>query len=423
VNFGDLVHLHDQWISTEGFELEHDFPRDEYQTRLVRARAWMAEADLDALVITSSVVGRWFTSLQEPHEWHDICQARSAWYVLSHERDVLFMTPTAAGEHFNTTRRSTWVSELHGIVERTESPGRVEIWALEQMPEYLAELGLANGRLGFELGDCMTLGLSVADFLRLRDLMPRAALVDGSSVIRRLMSVLTSWEVDQLRAACVAGDWIHAQVAELLHAGETEREFFAALEGRFEARYDEPYTYTAIGVWDVRNGTEPGTSNLFHAVATDRTYRAGDVVMRGYSGVGYHGYVADTDRVWAVGAPSSAVRDLYALTWECNRAMAEVIRPGVRCADVYQAGARVEARHGRAPRLTGRTGHGLRNTGAISVHPDCTTTLEPGMVISVEPMFPTVHGFFDLEDQYLVTAGGAECLHEPAPAALPVLDG
>jgi Xaa-Pro aminopeptidase len=421
MNFADLAHLHDPWITAGGYELEHDFPEAEYRARVARARAWMAEADLDALVITSSVVGRWFTSLHEPHEWHDLCQARSAWYVLSHDHDVLFMSPTAAGEHFNTTRRSTWVDEIRGIVERAEAPTRVEIWALEQMPGFLGELGLAYGRLGFELGDCMTLGLSVADFLRLRELMPDAALVDGSTVIRRLMSVLTPWEVEQLRAACVAADWIHAQVAELLHPGMTERAFFASLEERFRARYDEPYTYTATGVWDVRNAADPSTSNLFHAVVTDRPYRPGDVVMRGYSGVGFRGYIADTDRVWAIGAPTSTVRDLYALTWECNRVMAETIRPGVRCADVYEAGARVEATHGRAPRLTGRTGHGLRNTGAISVHPDCQTVLEPGMVISVEPMFPTVHGFFDLEDQYLVTEQGAECLHDPAPAELPVV--
>jgi len=172
MTFTDLAHSYDSWIEAGGYELERDYPSAEYQARLVRARAWMAESDLDGLVITSSVVGRRFTSLREPYEWHDICQARSAWYVLSHDRDILFMTSTAAGEHLNTTPRSTWVSEIHGIVERSGRPGRVEIWALEQMPPYLAELGLARGRLGFELGDCMTLGLSVADFLRLRELMP-----------------------------------------------------------------------------------------------------------------------------------------------------------------------------------------------------------------------------------------------------------
>jgi Xaa-Pro aminopeptidase len=45
------------------------------------------------------------------------------------------------------------------------------------------------------------------------------------------------------------------------------------------------------------------------------------------------------------------------------------------------------------------------------------------MILSVEPMFGNRHGFYDLEDQYVVTERGAECLHEPAPEELPVLAG
>jgi hypothetical protein len=33
----------------------------------------MTAHNLDALMITSSAVGRWFTSLQKGHEWHDLC--------------------------------------------------------------------------------------------------------------------------------------------------------------------------------------------------------------------------------------------------------------------------------------------------------------------------------------------------------------
>jgi Xaa-Pro aminopeptidase len=64
----------------------------------------------------------------------------------------------------------------------------------------------------------------------------------------------------------------------------------------------------------------------------------------------------------------------------------------------------------------------LRNSGGLSVHPDNHTLLEPGMVISVEPMFATDDGWFDLEDQYLVTESGREILHPPATPDLPVID-
>ena len=44
------------------------------------------------------------------------------------------------------------------------------------------------------------------------------------------------------------------------------------------------------------------------------------------------------------------------------------------------------------------------------------------MLISVEPMFAAEHGFYDLEDQYLVTETGREALHELAPETLPTID-
>jgi Xaa-Pro aminopeptidase len=101
--------------------------------------------------------------------------------------------------------------------------------------------------------------------------------------------------------------------------------------------------------------------------------------------------------------------------------MAEAIAPGKRCSEVYAAGVAVERRHRLPERLTGRIGHGLRNTGGLSVHPDNHTVLQPNMVLSVEPMIATEDGWFDLEDQYLVTSTGSEILHAPAPEQMPVI--
>ena len=92
-----------------GYPLERDFPKEEYDLRVQRARRSMAAERLDALVITSSAVGQWFTSHLEPHAWHDQVQARSAWYILTQDGDYLYTTPTN-NRHFNTIRRSIWVS-------------------------------------------------------------------------------------------------------------------------------------------------------------------------------------------------------------------------------------------------------------------------------------------------------------------------
>jgi Xaa-Pro aminopeptidase len=419
VNYAEHVDAHRKWLTLPSYPLVPDFPEEEYRLRVARARELMATAELDALVITSSGVGGWFTSLGEPHEWHDRCSARSAWYILTHAEDSLFMTPTTAGEHMNTTRRSTWVSTILPIVERAQPP-RVELWDLGQMPQIFERLGLSRGRLGFEMGDCMTLGLSVNDFLALRAMLPHARLVDASPVIRTLMSIHTPLEIARIRKACEAGVWVHDQVPDVLRPGMTECELLAALGERFAGKYGPDYAYEATGNWDVRNrdGTD---ANVYHAAITDRPYRDGDFVARGSSGVSCRGYGGDVDRCWHVGKPSPQVLSLYAITWECNQAMAERIAPGARCSDVYAAGAAVERRHGLPERRAGRVGHGLRNTGGLSVHPDNHTPLEPNMVISVEPMFATEYGWFVLEDQYLVTETGREALHRTASPDLPVV--
>ncbi len=422
-DYDALAHAHDEWLEYPSYDPGHDMPYEEYRLRCARARALMEQYHLDALVITSSAVGWWFTSLHEPHEWHDRCQARATWFILTHDGDYLYMPPTAAGEHFNTTRRSTWVSEIRAIVERVdpaEQP-RAEIWGLWQIPRICADLNLNRARLGFELGDCMTLGMSVNDFLRLRDMLPHAQLVDGSPIIRRLMQVHTPLEIERVRLACEAGVWIHEQTPHVLRPGITEREFVTRLAERFAERYGAAaYRYDPAGAWDVRN-PDRDDSAIFHAVLTDRVFQPGDTVARCLSGVSYAGYWGDVDRVWHIGKPPAQVERWYRITWECVRAMEEAVRPGARCSDVYAACARMERRFGLPERVAGRVGHGLFNTGGISVHPDCHLVLEPGMIVSCEPMFANAWGWFDLEDQFVVTATGCEPLHRRAPETIPAI--
>jgi Xaa-Pro aminopeptidase len=401
-----------------GYPLEHDVPREEYELRLQRARAELIAHNIDALVVTSASVGQWFTSLLEPHAWHDQVQARSAWFILTQDRDCLYTTPTN-NTHFSSVRRSVWVSEIRPIVERAPWP-RTEIWDIAQIADAFRELGLERARLGFELGDNMTLGIPVNDFFRLRELVPGAAFVDAGPAVRRLMSIHTPLEIERLRLACVAGVWIHEQVPLVLRPGLTERQFVGLLAARFREQYGEGYAYQPAGNWDVRNPTT-GDSSRYHAAITERVFKAGDQLMRGSSGASYRGYAADIDRICYIGQPPQIVLDWYRAAWECNRAMAEALQPGARCSDVYAAFARVERQHGLPESRSGRCGHGLRNTGGLSVHPDNHTVLEPGMVLSVEPMLNNEHGYYDLEDQYLVTETGRECLHAPASEQLPII--
>ena len=45
VQYEDHLHDHDRWLTLPGYPLEPDFPEEEYQLRINRARQLMSEAE------------------------------------------------------------------------------------------------------------------------------------------------------------------------------------------------------------------------------------------------------------------------------------------------------------------------------------------------------------------------------------------
>ncbi len=400
-------------------ELGRDFPKEEYALRLKKTRELMLRFGLDALVVCSSDNGRYFTSRDQPHKWHDRVRTRAAFFILTMDDDYLYLTPTHGGENLNTARKRTWVTNIGSVVERHEDKDRLEQWGLEWMTRAFKELRLDKARLGWELGDCQTLGISYNDLNEFRRLMPEAHFLDGSPVLRRLHQFPTVLQLDQIRKACYAGVKMHDQVVEIARAGMTEREFANRMHRHFEElNLGEGYAFGG-GYDDVRNPKHPEMNLMFKGQITDRPFMEGDVFCKGSSGVSYLGQGADIDRVWYMGRePPEIVRKWYNVTYKCVEAMAETLRPGVTCADVFTVRNRVAKENGLPEQLVGRNGHWSDLSG-LSIHPDCNIFLEPGMVISCEPTFVSNYGYFDIEDIFLITEDGCERMHKGALEEIP----
>ena len=415
-----LDRLFQEYVDAPSLELGHDFPKEEYDLRVQRARELMSKQGLDALVVCSSANGRYFTSGTVPHEWHDRITTRAEFYVLTLDDDYLFLSPTMGGEVLNTARKRTWVRNIGNVVERHEKKDRFEIWGVEWMVKAFRELKLEKARLGWELGDCQSLGVSYNDFLEFNRLMPEAKFIDASPMLRRLHQFQTPLQLERIRKACYGGALMHDQVVDIARVGMTEREFAREMSKRFEELKLGPgYSWDGGGYSDARNPRRPEMDTMFKGVMTDRPFMEGDVFCKGSSGVSFMGQGADIDRTWHVGKkPASEVRKWYRVAYECLEAMAEALKPGATCSEVFAVENKVAKRNGLPERLVGRNGHWSNQSG-ISIHPDCHLILEPGMVTSCEPTFVAKFGYFELEDIFLIIDDGCERLHKEAPEDIP----
>jgi Xaa-Pro aminopeptidase len=151
-------------------------------------------------------------------------------------------------------------------------------------------------------------------------------------------------------------------------------------------------------------------------VAHNIEFQAGDVLVTETSAPIW-GYNAELERALIIGEPTDEMRRLFDYAVGAREAAFEAIRPGRTCADVDGAVMRYFEEHDLLRYWRQHTGHGigLRNHEAPFLDIGDSTTLEPGMVFTIEPGLyePTIGGFRH-SDTVVVTEDGMDVLtHYP----------
>ncbi|ENC5097194.1 aminopeptidase [Escherichia coli] len=157
---------------------------------------------------------------------------------------------------------------------------------------------------------------------------------------------------------------------------------------------------------------------LPHGKASDKIVAAGEFVTLDFGAL-YQGYCSDMTRTLlvngeGVSAESHPLFDVYQIVLQAQLAAISAIRPGVRCQQIDDAARRVITEAGFGDYFGHNTGHAI----GIEVHEDPrfsprdTTTLQPGMLLTVEPgIYLPGQGGVRIEDVVLVTPQGAEVLY------------
>jgi Xaa-Pro dipeptidase len=379
-----------------------DFPKEEYDLRLRRARQFMEARRLDALLVTQWSNYVYYTGHRSPQKPGD--KIRPYIVLLRREGDpAIFVMPFELG-HVSMT---SWYQDI-----RTYQLLRHN----EVLQEAFQDFNLTKGRIGCELGREQYLELSYNDFNDLKQRLPQAEFVDASDVFLGMRTVKSPAEIERLRTVMQMASRAMQRVFANIKPGMTNLEV-GRLVRRFavEEGAEKTVSLAVASGYDLSKGKV--------SVPVPRNLEVGDTVTIDTSAE-LQGYVSDVCWTGVIGRATQQQRDMYKFVIDLNHKCYEALRPGNTCEDVVITCARELERLGRKLQGVGRIGHGVGREGTEypSLAMGEKTPLEPGMVFACNPNFTTEFGFFNIEEDLAVTSGQPEILTGPlAPAELPVV--
>ena len=341
----------------------------------------------------------------------------TGFWFLSNERPIVF-AESVGGDS------AVFVPEFE--VERTRDETTFE--RIESYPEYpgrehpirilarvLADLGLAGTIAADEDGYPGILGYQGPP---LSD-VTGAAVVPLADAIEAMMARKSPREIELIRESARWCAHAHRLLQEYSRPGVTEAE--ASLRAAHEATLAmlEALGDSFGGQLGSADGVKAGyrgqigtRSSWAHAIAHNIEFQPGDVLLS-ETGAPVWGYNAELERAMVIGPPTGEMRRLFDHTVAAQRVAFEALRPGVTCADVDGAVMRYFEQNELLPYWRQHTGHaiGLRNHEAPFLDVGDRTTVEPGMVFTIEPgLYDPEVGGFRHSDTVAVTDDGIDVL-------------
>ena len=378
------------------------FPRAEYETRHARLQEELGAREIDAILVTGKENVVYFSGL-ETVGWDS--KHRPLGLVVPAEGDPVLVIPESLAYVAEAT---SWVSDIRlwGGFKRTGIP-RDPVVAIA---DTLRDLGVANGRLGLELGYGTRMAMSQAEYLQLAGLLDGADLVDNAPAVWALRMIKSPAEIEVMREVCEHTCQAFAVGFEAMRGGMTERQLAGIILAEMASR-----TNFRPGFIGIRSG--PLKYTMMNVPPFDKPLEPGDLVVVD-GGAIVKDYWCDMMRMASIGEPTPEQRRFFDVDLAAQRAGLAAVKPGASVSDPCQAALDVirEAGLGEHVPSLERVGHGL----GLEVHepPSLalggTTTIEPGMILTVEPIFSDLPNFsignFAMEQIVLVTETGTELL-------------
>ena len=345
---------------------------------------------------------------------HGARQKKLTVVLKSHDLDALLVTHLPNVRYLTgfTGSAAAFISSPHPVFT---TDGRYREQAADQVQRAQVVVGKGSalasavqevrksgiGRLGIE-SEYMT----VATRRTLAKEFGRSIkLVDTTGLVEKLRIIKDNDEIRLIRKAVDLGSKLLPVLCKALKPGQSEASAAAHLEFAARERGAEAMSFETIVAAGPRSSLPHGVASL------KRVPRRGFVVLD--YGVILNGYCSDMTRTVCIGSASVEQKRVYDAVLEAQVAAIAAVAPGRSVGDVDEAARSVLRRAGLAQYFIHSTGHGV----GLEIHESPrvaarqTETLQPGMVITIEPgvYFGGKYGV-RIEDMVLVTERGSDVL-------------
>lgn len=387
------------------------FSRAEFETRTQRARELMKRDGLDALLVTgdfNAAMNYFYLSGHMPRDYQSNF-SRPHLMVLTQDGRALLLV---YGVNEENAREMSWVTDVRKYAPPFSGASLVGP---------LQDLGLAQARIGAELGVDQRLWLPYLEFRRLEQLLPQAKFVDGSQTLWDLRMIKSAEEIEYIRYA----DGINARALNrmfaAIHEGDTELDVMTRTAAYLVEEGANRPPHSQILVVSEGKARAKGHRARMLGPSSD-PIRQGEVLFVD-SGAIYNGYWGEFNRMGVAGKPTPRQLDSHRKIREIvQRSVAEAIKPGITYRQVIENMVKLYNELGLdesqyrnyigPPFMHLCHGIGLNGSEPPFVRLDSEEVLQVGMVMSLEAYLRDDGVTYGSEEDVVVTEDGCETLSE-----------
>ncbi len=368
------------------------FSTPEYQRRLDRLRSIMADQDLEAVLFTSMHNISYYTGFL-------YCAfGRPYGCVVTQDKCVTISANIDGGQ---PGRRGFGENVIYTDWTR-DNYWRAVLSVLPRTP-----------RLGIE-ADHMTLASQRTCLAMLSPI----DLIDISPEVMRNRMIKSAEEIELIRSGARIADIGGTAIYEAIQTGVSELEIAMAGRDAMERVIAEAHPnaeYRDTWVWFQSGLNTDGA----HNPVTSRKVTPGDLLSLNTFPM-ISGYYTALERTLHLGEPDTATRKYWEANVKAHELGLDLIKPGVQCSTIcevinefFRDEGLLEYRSFGYGHSFGILSHYYGREAGLELREDIDTVLEPGMVVSMEPMLwipesmPGAGGYRE-HDILVVTDEGAD---------------